>query len=67
MHFASLILALTTAAVVLATPAQVKRGDYYRQTFGNLDAATQAPGYLTYKLVQDIPGNSMPLAPSDDI
>jgi hypothetical protein len=67
MHFASLILALATAAVVLATPAQVKRGDYYRQTFSNLDAATQASGYLTYQLVQDIPCNAVPNAPSDDV
>ena len=57
MHFASLILALATAAVVLATPAPVKRGDYYHSTFLNLDGATEASGYLTYKLVQDIPGN----------
>ena len=66
MHFASLILALATAAVVLATPAPAKRGDYYRSTFLNLDGATEASGYLTYKLVQNVPGNAMPLAPSDD-
>ena len=68
MHFASFILALATAAVVLATPSPVKRGDdYYRSTFLNLDGATKASGYLTYKLVQEVPGNAMLLAPSDDV
>ena len=56
MHFASLILALSAAVVASATP--MAKRSYFYSTFYNLNAATEAPDYLTYKLVATIPGNA---------
>jgi hypothetical protein len=68
MHFASLILALAVATVALATPTPAKRGDYYYySTFYDLDGATEASDYLTYKLVATVNGNAVALTPSDDV
>ena len=52
MRFASLILALAAANAASA---------YYLSTFFNLDAATEAPDYLTYILVSSPEGKALAL------
>ncbi len=54
MHFSSLILALT--AVTAASAATVSKRSFYYPTFLNLNGATEASDYLTYKLVPTIYG-----------
>jgi len=54
MHFATLILALTAAAT--ASAGTVAKRNFYYPTFLNLNGATEAPDYLTYKLVPTILG-----------
>ena len=59
MHFASLILALSTAVVASATP--IAKRTYFYPTFYNYQAATEAPDYITYQLVATIPGKPQTL------
>lgn len=67
MRFTSLIFALvTTTTVALATPTPAKRAAYI-PTFSALDAAVEAPDYLTYKLVQDLEGDDMCLFHLEDV
>jgi hypothetical protein len=54
MHFASLVLALSTAVVALGVPT--KRALAYDTVFLELDAAIEASDYLTYTLTVNIPG-----------
>ncbi|KAF8347186.1 hypothetical protein F5887DRAFT_1174745 [Amanita rubescens] len=53
MHFASLVLALSTAIVALAVPT--KRALAYDTVFLDLNAAIEASDYLTYTLTVNIP------------
>jgi hypothetical protein len=61
MHFSSLILALT--AVSVASAATVAKRGFFFPTFLNLNGATEAPDYLTYKLVPTILGKMLAVYP----
>ncbi len=61
MHFAPLILALTAAAT--ASAATLAQRSFYYPTFLNLNGATEAPDYLTYKLVPTIYGEVLAVYP----
>jgi hypothetical protein len=50
MHFSSLLLTLTAATAASA---------FYYPTFFNLNGATEAPDYLTYKLVPTVYGKML--------
>ena len=52
MHFSSLLLTLTAATAASA---------FYYPTFFNLNGATEAPDYLTYKLVPTVYGKMLPI------
>jgi len=62
MHFASLVLAFSAASVASATA--IAKRSYFYPTFYNLGAATEAPDYITYKLVATIPGKGQTVSSS---
>jgi hypothetical protein len=66
MHFTSLIFALATTTVGLATRTPAKRAAYI-PTFSALNAAVEASGYLTFIFVQDLEGDDMCLIPLEDV
>ena len=65
MHFASLILAVSTAVVALAVPT--KRELAYDTVFLAIDAAIEASDYLTYTLTDNIPSKATAPHPLNDV